>query len=558
MPEAILSPFPGVQRRKNSTVWQFGLRVPKDLQRQLPGEWAVRCSLKTSDLRQANDRARALQAEWAEKFAAMRSGRAPTIDATALRAQFLAQIEARLPEFDQRTATMVAEVRASTLSSLRWEVSDVREAMHDGRVPDWAEARLDRWGYPRSRAADAEALPFLAMLLELYAEALADVSRTFPLRVRQLQERRALIAAHVPAIPPVAVGPMPSPLAPADSDRRIGEALTAWEGLGMRKPKTRSVFARHAEQFRQMAGDPPLSAIGKAEASRFRADLQRWAVEHGKTKETADNVLTSIKALVTVAVGEGWIPSNPFAGLAVNEGGRKAEAREPWTHDELPHLFDSPIFTAYQLPPADTALNRKAGAAAAYWVPLICLYTGARPGEVCQLWTDDLADVPDSEGRPLLVLEFRANEARGQSLKNPSSWRALPAHGELIRLGLRAYWQAVQEQQAQPGPLFPAIPKAGANGPGGQFGQWFGAFKKGQGFGPAKTLHSFRHTLETELGFAGVSPTLVDAITGHEGQGIGRKQYAATIRRSAVRLHPAIEKLHFPSLHLTLVCPAAR
>ena len=118
--------------------------------------------------------------------------------------------------------------------------------------------------------------------------------------------------------------------------------------------------------------------------------------------------------------------SNPFAGLAVTQGGKEPEQRQPWTAEELPHLFASPIFTAYSVPKADTAGNRKAGLDAAYWVPLLCLYSGARPGEVCQLWTDDVSEVQDSDGAPVLVIEFRESKERGQSLKNPASRRALP------------------------------------------------------------------------------------------------------------------------------------
>jgi len=39
--------------------------------------WAVRRSLNTSDLRQANDKARMLQAEWSQRFADMRSQNNP-------------------------------------------------------------------------------------------------------------------------------------------------------------------------------------------------------------------------------------------------------------------------------------------------------------------------------------------------------------------------------------------------------------------------------------------------------------------------------------------------
>jgi len=95
------------------------------------------------------------------------------------------------------------------------------------------------------------------------------------------------------------------------------------------------------------------------------------------------------------------------------------------------------------------------------------------------------------------------------------------------------------------------LPKDGDNGAAGQFGQWFGDFKRSRGFATSKkTLHSFRHTVETELGFAGVSPTIVDAITGHAGQGVGRKVYGATIRRNAERLRADLERLAYPGLEL--------
>jgi hypothetical protein len=53
--EEALTRFPGVCRRDDSTTYQFGLRVPKDLAAQYSGDWAVRCSLKTANLREANE-----------------------------------------------------------------------------------------------------------------------------------------------------------------------------------------------------------------------------------------------------------------------------------------------------------------------------------------------------------------------------------------------------------------------------------------------------------------------------------------------------------------------
>lgn len=338
-----------------------------------------------------------------------------------------------------------------------------------------------------------------------------------------------------------------APLAPTHCKRMV-DSFEAWKGLGVRKEKTSRVFARHVVEFAEMMGDPELSTLSKSDGIRFRDALTRRAIKDINTARSADNVLTTIKAITNVAVEQGWLHVNPFAGLAVTQGGRKSEGREPWILEELIRLFDSPLFTEYLLPSGNSVAT-KAGADAAYWVPLICLYTGARPSEVCQLWTDDLSIV---DGQ--LVVEFRENLTRGTSLKHPASWRALPIHSELIRLGLQDFWLDIAGKHAGPGWLFPAMPKSGVNGAGGQFGQWFGEFKTAQGFGtPTKSLHSFRHTVETELGFAGLSATLVDAIIGHEGQGTGRKVYGATIRRQASRLRPSLELLRYPGLNLPRV-----
>jgi hypothetical protein len=95
-----LTRFPGVHRRPDSAIYQFGLRAPIDLASQFPSPWAVRCSLGTADLREANEKAKALQAHWSAEFARMRGGavaapepvQAP--DLTALRRHLLRQLEA--------------------------------------------------------------------------------------------------------------------------------------------------------------------------------------------------------------------------------------------------------------------------------------------------------------------------------------------------------------------------------------------------------------------------------------------------------------------------------
>lgn len=533
---------PGVYRRSDSAIWQFGLRAPADLSAHFLTGWAVRCSLKTADLRAANEEARRLQAEWGARFEALRQARPAPVDLRALRAHLLARVESSLAALDASAALLAPEERARRLSSAEWDRQDALQELADGRIPDWAEKTLDKWGYERSRLADAEALPFLVLLAELRCEALRDVSRTFPLRVQRLKERRALVDATPAPMQPDA--PTPAPQPPAGRARRMRDAFQAWHEAAPRPEKTVGQFSRHVALFEELAADVPLASLRRPDAIRFRDALQAWAIKEGKTARTADNVLVSIKALATIARDREWIEGdNPFARLTVAAGGKESEGREPWTVAELVRLFDDPIWTAYQLPE-----HPKAGADAAYWLPLMACFTGARISELAQLWTDDLSIDAGAE-----VIEFRANTERGQSLKTKGSRRAVPMHSELLRLGLADYVRSLPI-----GPLFPKLPTAGQNGAGGQFGKWFGEFKAGKGFGPTKTFHSLRHNVGTELRMAGAHEALADAITGHAGGGVARTVYAATIRRDAERLRPTMELLRYPGLSLPRVFDAQR
>lgn len=535
-----MTKFPGVHRRTDSGIYQFGLRAPVDLLQHFPSGWAIRCSLKTPDLRTANEKAKALQAEWAGKFDALRSGKPQPVDLPRIRETLFGRMEAVIKSVDAQYGDLVGEARIERAQMLKWQLDEAKAGLREGFVPDWAESSIVGLGFPRSPLVDAEVLAHIVAMLEIRHEALVDETRTFPLRVSTLNARKSLLGALA----------SPSASSPSLAIRgtsvaqhgghKISDALEQWTS-GQRPAKTVGTFTRHAQQFADMMGNPFLESIDKIAAIEFRDKLQEWAIKNHKTANTADNVLVSIRALVNVARDKGWISGNPFERMAVKIGGKESEGREPWTHEELKILFDDPIWTQGRLP-----TERKAGGAAAYWIPLIACYTGARVSEIAQLWTSDLGVTPGQE-----VIEFRSDAERAQKLKTKGSWRAVPMHSELIRLGLPEYVKSLPE-----GYLFPLLPRSGQNGAGGQFSKWFGDFKSQKGFKTlSKSMHSFRHLVASELRLAKVTDALADAITGHAGEGVGRTRYAATIRREAERLRPEIERLKYPDL--TCVMPTA-
>lgn len=86
--------FPGVHTRSDSNAYQFGLKPPDELRHHFPGRWAVRCSLRTTNLNEANAKAKVLHAEWAQKFAALHKSDNPVaVDLTpALAAAIAAEL----------------------------------------------------------------------------------------------------------------------------------------------------------------------------------------------------------------------------------------------------------------------------------------------------------------------------------------------------------------------------------------------------------------------------------------------------------------------------------
>ena len=534
MNSSTVTRFPGVHRRSDSISYQSGLRAPKDLLAQFPGGWAIRASLNTSDLREANAKAKALHAEWDARFEALRTGKPRPIDMPVLRHRLFEQWERAIARLDDTYSRISGQERETRAHGLQCQIDELRQCLSGGSLPEWLEDGAKKYGDATAPEIVTEYGGHQLMLLEVMHEALTDERRTFPLRVQYTQQRRDLMGLSAAPAPHA----LPHPQAPQQpatptNGKKIGDAYDAWVSIRQKPERTQQAYKRRADQFVSLMGDLPLDAVSRTKGIELRDKLQAWAIEKGKTATTADNILASLRALFNVARDKGWLTGNPLERLHVEIGGKESEGREPWTKEELGLIFSDPLWTKRAIP-----TDKKAGKEAAYWIPLIACYTGARLTEIAQLWKDDIATEAGME-----AFEFRADAQRGQQLKNKGSWRAVPMHPELVRLGFCDYVQSLPK-----GELFPHLPKAGKNGAGGQFGKWFGTFKSAKGFtSPAKSFHSFRHLVASELRLAGATDAQADAITGHAGNGLGRQVYAATIRREAERLRAVIALLEFPT-----------
>jgi hypothetical protein len=209
-----LTRFPGVHRRTDSLTYQFGLRVPIDLFDRYKSPWAVRCSLQTADLREANEKARQLQAQWAKTFEQQRAGKLPHApqssqaapDLGSLRAAILTRLEIMLDRMDTRVAGYTSEVREERIRELRWCRDDTLQGLECGYLPEWQLDWLDgtsrSLGVPRSAVVDSELLRWYVSNMDIEIEALSDAAGKYPLRIGILAARRNLLPATQRVVAP--------------------------------------------------------------------------------------------------------------------------------------------------------------------------------------------------------------------------------------------------------------------------------------------------------------------------------------------------------------------
>jgi integrase len=146
-----------------------------------------------------------------------------------------------------------------------------------------------------------------------------------------------------------------------------------------------------------------------------KANLVAWKdalIAAGNSpKGIRDGQLAAAKALFTYAVENDWLPANPVHGIKLRVKGKAGSKMLPYTDDEVARLL---------------ALADKATKPARYWLPWLAALSGARIGEVAQLWGSSIVRVGGVD-----VMQIAA-AADGGSLKNEVSERQVPIHPALI------------------------------------------------------------------------------------------------------------------------------
>lgn len=216
-----------------------------------------------------------------------------------------------------------------------------------------------------------------------------------------------------------------------------------------------------------------------------------------KDDGTIKNIFNTLSTFYNHLIRTGEISTpNPFVDhkLSVEEA-----EREPFTIDELRKIFNN----------EEVRSNQKL-----FYVSLLLLTTGARPNEICQLWTDDIQKEGD-----FYTIRITADDKRDQSLKTKGSKRLIYLNQLLVRLGFLEYFHGKNLGQ-----LF-GLKKPKSKTYSTFISEDFTKILRQSGI-ENKTMYCFRHTAIDRMKQSLVVPQSVNQdMVGHEGTGTNELVY---------------------------------
>jgi integrase len=414
-------------------------------------------------------------------------------DAARLAARVPAMVLA-MDEVDRRRGISrddLAAYRSQVASHLQG-AADAALTMDREAVEPLANLLLEQEGLRLSPGAPAYDT-LLGHLLEAQRQAMA-------LLAQRLQ-------GHTVPTPPL-------PIVPGSEDDCdvFDRALEHWQKERAPAAKTIDETRLAFKRLRQFSGVNRISQLNPRVLVGFRAHLRdKLQLKSGSVKKT----FSLLSAVVAQLVEDSLAEANPFAGIRKPKGNdaNKVESLSP---EQLSRIFTSPVYSE-RLRPV------RGGGEAAFWLPLMALYSGARLEELGQL---RVCDVEVRSGA--LVLHIREVEDEALSVKNEQSLRTVPVHPVLRACGFEDYARWCQQKGFTR--LFPMLKQD-------KYGKWTAGFSRwwGRYFDevvgiddPAYTFHSLRHTFKQLARACGISDSLIDELQGHApasvGGGYGRGQ----------------------------------
>ncbi|WP_372397833.1 site-specific integrase [Azospirillum sp. HJ39] len=271
-----------------------------------------------------------------------------------------------------------------------------------------------------------------------------------------------------------------------------------WKREKSVKEKTIIEAKKAIRLFEQVNGPLPYDDVTKEHVLAFKNHL----ISLDQASATKAKSWTLLNTIFKTAMGNSRVQVNPFQEVTFSPP-NDSKRRDDFTPDDLKDIFGV-------LP------NRSKD----WWLFRICLYTGARLGEIHQMTADDIK----KEGG---VLYFNLTDEGEKSLKTASSYRKVPVHQQLISDG-------IEDFVPSEGPMFGGRHAAASQ-------RLNRVIDRAGITDESKTFHSLRHTFKSACRAAGLDEDTHDRFTGHKSSHVGRS-YG---KHSIPSMKAAIDKVQF-------------
>jgi site-specific recombinase XerD len=283
--------------------------------------------------------------------------------------------------------------------------------------------------------------------------------RSFPVESPATLEREPSVL--LPPDPPIEVKSL---------RHSLSDLLRVWQGLKERNPTTVAEFAKTVNRFEELHSSLPVEDIEKRHIREYVAQRKKEGVKGA----TVDKEHSFLRALLTIAVDEEWITDNPARGIRLPDKSDSKRVRSFRT-DEIQKILDDPVFTEKERPTGGKG-------EAAFWIPLLMLFSGARREEIASL---SIGDVRTAEGVDYIVI--------GTLKKKEKEERLVPIHDKLLEIGFMDYVSAQRKKKRE---LFPLLAKDEHDRSGKIWGNWWQRYLRtsiGLEDPEISPTHSFRH-----------------------------------------------------------------
>lgn len=554
-------------RRRGST-WWFRRAFALDL-KAIAGSDDISLSLHTGDRRQARKRAMRLAVamdEWSEAVRKAHEDDPEHPDRALLRrmldeAMDLAAREREVAQIRRQADAMRAAINEyKAQSELRKRLPVIGERLGEikARV-DALKATAATGKVPASAIVDLRAV-FMNEIAAFKTELKVDIANVF-----KNQWSGDLLSTKIDTF-----------VAAKDKNLRIsGKENKHVDSAGPRirdfiatigdKPM-RDYTRQDFERYRDILDRTPKRSFDRFKthnlsiaADRNEKRLQPFEILDSVTID--DGYLFHVKSFFSYLVLHNLIPANPVVGIVSSRTREKRrtqrpdEARRPFAPDQINTYFRYIV-------------AKRSRATEDYWLPILALYTGARPNELCQIeprriiihngrWHIDLLTIYDKNEieHAIKGLPKEEKAAARLQLKTASARRQIPIHDDLIKIGFIDF---VDRRRNDPKymRLFPTLKPD-------RYGYYWSAVGKrlnldiGRASAKAEdtSFYSFRHNFAAALVRAKAPDRTKDRIMGHLI--IGAQGHYGNAELEDVETE-VIERVSFPGVDITPYLPRKR